>query len=153
MGLSEIHLSIKEEKFFNSQIPNYTSFWSSYSSPHQAGVGILIHRRIAKHIARSHNYQGHIIGLDLHFKNLAIRLLQIYIPTQEKKQLCKDIQEYIINLSQNPNYKLIIMGNFNSIPNPRLDCFPPKKSSIHQQILKPQYCARIAIDTQYCERF
>ena len=137
LGLSETHLSIKEGKFFNNQIPNYTSFWSSYSSPHQAGVGILIHQNIAKHIARSHNYKGHIIGLDLHFKNLAIRLLQIYIPTQEKKQLRKDIQEHIINLSQNPSYKLIIMGDFNSVPNPRLDRLPQKKSSIPEsQLIK-----------------
>ena len=137
LGLSETHLSTKEGKFFNNQIPNYTSFWSSYSSPHQAGVGIFIHHNIAKHIARSHNYKGHIIGLDFHFKNLAIRLLQVYIPTHEKKQLRKDIQEHIITLSQNSNYKLIIMGDFNSVPNPRLDRFPSKKSSIPEsQLIK-----------------
>ena len=137
LGLSETHFSTKEGKFFNNQIPNYTSFWSSYSSPHQAGVGIFIHHSIAKHIARSHNYKGHIIGLDLHFKNLAIRLLQIYIPTQEKKQLRRDIQEHIISLTQNSKYKLIIMGDFNSVPNPRLDRLPPKKSSIPEsQLIK-----------------
>src|SRR5260363_387208 len=140
LGLSETHLSIKERKFFNNQIPNYTSFWSSYSSPHQAGVGIFIHHKIAKYIACTHNYNSLVIGLDLHFKNLAIHLLQIYVPTQEKKQLRKDIQEHIISLAQNSNYKLIIIGDFNSVPNPRLDRSLAKKFSIPEfQLIKFLY--------------
>ena len=128
LGLSETHLSTKEGNFFKNQTPNYNSFWSSFTQPHQAGVGIFIYQRIAKHIARTHNYKGHIIGLDLHFKNLQIRLLQIYIPTSEKKQLCKEIQEQIILLTQNPNYKIIIMGDLNGVPNPRSDRLPSKKN-------------------------
>ena len=137
LGLSETHLSTKEGNFFKNQTPNYNSFWSSFTQPHQAGVGIFIHQQIAKHIARTHNYKGHIIGLDLHFKNLQIRLLQIYIPTSEKKQLCKEIQEQIILLTQNPNYKIIIMGDFNGISNSRSDRLPPKKTSIPElQLIK-----------------
>ena len=103
---------------------------SFYSNTNQAGVSIFIHKNISKYITRTHNYNGHVVGLDLHFKNLSLRLLQIYIPTAEKKQLCKDVQEYIISLLQNPNYKVIIMGDFNSVPNPRIDHLPPKKTSI-----------------------
>jgi exonuclease III len=71
-GISETHLNIKEEKFLNNQTNNYISFWSSYSNPHQARVGIFVYKKISKYIARSHNYKGHIISLDFHFKNISI---------------------------------------------------------------------------------
>ena len=45
-GLSETHISSKEEKFLNNRIKNYISYWSSYSNPHQAGVGLFIHKNI-----------------------------------------------------------------------------------------------------------
>ena len=120
-GLSETHLSFKEGKFLNNQIQNYVSFWSSFTNPHQAGVGIFVHQKISKYIAKSHNFNGHIIGLDFHFKNTPIRLLQIYFPTYEKKQLRKEVQDYLISLTQNNKYKLIIIGDLNSVLNPRIE--------------------------------
>ena len=128
LGISETHLSTKEEKILNNQINNYQSFWSTFSHTHQAGVGIFIHQKISKYIARIHNYKGHIISLDLHFKNSPIRLLQVYIPIQEKKQLCKEIQEYLISLLQYLTYKIIIIGDFNGVLNAQLDQIPPKKN-------------------------
>src|SRR5205814_7041583 len=137
LGISETHLSTKEGNFLNKHIQNYKSFWSSYKNIHQAGVGIFIQQNIAKYIARTHNYNGHIVGLDLHFKNQPIRLLQIYIPTLEKKQLRKEIQEKIISLIQNTTYKTIIMGDFNGIPNARIDRNSPKKILIPElQLIK-----------------
>ena len=55
-GLSETHLSSKEGKILNSQIQNYTSFWSSYTNPYQAGVGIFVYKKISKYIAKSYDY-------------------------------------------------------------------------------------------------
>jgi hypothetical protein len=137
LGISETHLSTREANFILSNTPEYISYWSSYSKPHQAGVGIIIKAELSKYIARTHNYNGHIIGIDLHFKQNPIRLLQIYLPTQEKKKLRKEIQETIINLLTDNNYKTIIMGDFNSVPNPRKDRNPPKSSSIPEsQLLK-----------------
>src|SRR6185436_3068786 len=134
-GLSETHLSFKEGKFLNNQIQNYVSFWSSFTNPHQAGVGIFVHQKISKYIAKSHNFNGHIIGLDFHFKNTPIRLLQIYFPTYEKKQLRKEVQDHLISLTQNNKYKLIIIGDLNSVSNPRIDRSPPKKLSISKSQL------------------
>jgi exonuclease III len=136
-GLSETHISVKDGKFFNNQINNYVSFWSSYSNTSQAGVGILVRKNISKYIARSHNYQGHVIGLDFNFKNTPTRLIQIYNPTYEKKELRKEVLDYIISLTQNTKYKIIIMGDFNSVPNPRINHLPSKKSSISEsQLIK-----------------
>src|ERR1043165_90799 len=136
-GISETHLNPKEGKFFNQNLQNHNSFWSSYENPHQAGVGIFIHKKISKYIARTHNYNGHIIGLDLHFKHNSIRILQIYLPTSEKKQLHAKIQEQIILLCNNSNYQIIMLGDFNSVPNPRQDRNSPKNTSIPEsQILK-----------------
>ena len=86
-GISETYLAIKEGRFLNKEILTYTSFWSSYTNSRQAGVGIFIHHSISKYIARSHNFNGHIVGVDLNFRNNPIRLLQVYFPTAEKKQL------------------------------------------------------------------
>ncbi|CAG8818171.1 17020_t:CDS:1, partial [Cetraspora pellucida] len=85
----------------------------------------------------THNYNGHIIGLDLHFKHNSIRILQIYLSTSEKKQLHAKIQEQIILLCNNSNYQLIILSDFNSVPNPHQDRNPSKNTSIPEsQILK-----------------
>ena len=136
-GISETHLSIKEGRFLNKEIPTYTSFWSSYTNSRQAGVGIFIHHSISKYIARSHNFNGHIVGVDLNFRNNPIRLLQVYFPTAEKKQLRKEVQEEIIKLCLDTTYKIILMGDLNSVPNPRQDRLPPKKSSIPEsQLIK-----------------
>ncbi|CAG8836684.1 2628_t:CDS:1, partial [Cetraspora pellucida] len=71
------------------------------------------------------------------FKHNSIRILQIYLPTVEKKQLRSEIQEQIIQLCNNSIYQLIILGNFNSVPNPHLNRNPPKNTSIPEsQILK-----------------
>jgi exonuclease III len=96
-----------------------------------------VRKNISKYIAHSHNYQGHVIGLDFNFKNTPTRLIQIYNPTYEKKELRKEVLDYIISLTQNTKYKIIIMGDFNSVPNPRIDRLPPKKSSIPEsQLIK-----------------
>ena len=120
-GLSETYLTQKDGKFLNNKIKNYTSFWSFFSNPHQASIELFIYKKIFKYIACTHNFNGHIIGFDLNFKNTPIRLLQIYIPTTKKKQLRKEIQEQIIKLCQNPKYRYIIIRDFNSVPNPRID--------------------------------
>src|SRR6185295_17021625 len=75
--LSETYLTSKERKYINKDLQNYNSFWSSYKNSHQAGVGIFIHNRISKYVARIHNYNGHIIGLNLHFKHNSIHIFQI----------------------------------------------------------------------------
>src|SRR6185295_14576102 len=136
-GLSETHLTSKEGKYINKDLQNYNSFWSSYENSHQAGVGIFIYNRISKYVSKTYNYNGHIIDLDLHFKHNSICILQIYLSIAEKKQLRFEIQEQIIQLCNNSNYQLIILGDFNSVPNPRLDRNPPKNTSIPEsQILK-----------------
>src|SRR5205814_538321 len=49
----------------------------------------------------------------------------------------KDIQEYLILLLQHLTYKIIIMGDFNGVPNARLDRNPSKKTSIPElQLIK-----------------
>ena len=54
-----------------------------------------------------------------------------------KKQLHINVQEQIIQLCNNSNYKLIILSNFNSVPNSQLDRNPPKNTSIPEsQLLK-----------------
>jgi exonuclease III len=130
IGISETHLSTKEAKFssLSRKLNNYTSFWSP-SINRRAGVGIYIHNNISKNIARTRDFKGHAICIDLHFLNNKIRLIQLYFPTSEKKLLRKEVHNKILEWCQETEYKIIITGDFNNVPAPNIDRKPPKKSS------------------------
>jgi exonuclease III len=51
------------------------------------------------------------------------------LPTQEKKQLRKEITKQTLSLIKETKAKIILMGDLNSTPNLKIDRLPPKKSS------------------------
>jgi exonuclease III len=135
-GISETHLSTKEAKFstLSKKLTNYKSFWTP-SNARQSGVGILIHKSLAKHIGKIQTYKNFLIEIDIFLKNLHVKLIQIYFPTQEKKQLRKDILSYLTPILNKTNYKIILMGDLNGVPNPKLDRIPQKNSNTPEHSL------------------
>src|ERR1043165_22088 len=126
-GISETHLSTKEAKFstLSQKLTNYKCFWTP-SNVRQGGVGIIIHKSLAKHIGKIQIYKNFILEIDIFLKNLHIKLIQLYFPTQEKKQLRKDILSYLTPILNKDNFKTLLMGDLNGVPNPKLDRLPPK---------------------------
>src|SRR5205085_7884095 len=137
-GISETHLNSKEAKFstISKNLTNYQKFWAPCDC-RQGGVGIIIHKHIAKYIGKIQTFKNFLIEIDLFFKNSHIKLIQIYFPTQEKKLLRKEILTYLTPILQSSQYKIIIMGDLNGTPNPKLDRLPHKKHNIPEnQLLK-----------------
>src|SRR6185295_1728796 len=132
----ETHLSIKEAKFstLSQKLTNYKCFWTP-SNVRQGGVGIIIHKSLAKHIGKIQIYKNFILEIDIFLKNLHIKLIQLYFPTQEKKQLRKDILSYLTPILNQNNFKIILMVDLNGVPNPKLDRLPPKSSNIPEHSL------------------
>jgi hypothetical protein len=101
-GLSETHISEKEGKLLplTQSLSNYSNYWSSPNTTRKGGVGIYIHTKLSKYIGCIQEYYGHIICLDIFLPNNPLRIIQIYFPTQEKKQLKTEITNQIIKLIQ-----------------------------------------------------
>jgi exonuclease III/ribonuclease HI len=144
-GLSETHLKKKDAKFLelSKGLTNYTNYWSEASNFRQGGVGIYVHNNISKFISKVYEYEGYILSIDFSFQTSPIRLIQIYFPTQEKHKLRKEIFNQITSLIQSTNKKIILMGDLNSTPNPKIDRLPPKKSHLPEsqliKFLKPNF--------------
>ena len=86
--ISETHLSLKEAKFstLSQKLTNYKCFWTP-SNARQGGVGIIIHKSLAKHIGKIQIYKNFVLEIDIFLQNLHIKLIQIYFLTHKKKQL------------------------------------------------------------------
>ena len=144
-GLSETHLKVKDAKFLNlsKNLTNYSNYWSESPNSRQGGVGIYLHNNISKFVSKVQEYKGYILSIDLSFNLTPIRLIQTYFPTQEKQKLRKEIYNQLILLIQNTNKKIILMGNLNSTPNPKIDHSPSKKLHLSEsqliKFLKPNF--------------
>ena len=135
-GISETHLSNKEAKFssLSQKLSNYKCFWT-LANARQGGVGIIIHKSLAKHIGKIQTYKNFLLEIDIFLKNLHIKLIQLYFPTQEKKQLRKDILSYLMPTLNKTNYRIILMGDLNGVPNPKLNRLPPKNTNTPEHSL------------------
>ena len=125
MGLSETKLKNFTAKYNFKQLKNYTTFFDNNSSaPSGAGVGLLVHNNLAKHIHKVGKYNGRIIYIDFSFKgHNKIRIIQIYLQANIHDR--KDIEQtykYLSNIvheAHNKNIKIILMGDFNIDPEKR----------------------------------
>ena len=119
----------------SKNLTNYQKFWALCGN-RQGGIGIIIHNQIAKHIGKIQTFKNFLIEIDLYFKNNHIKLIQIYYPTQEKKQQWKEILTYLTPILNTTNYKIIIISDLNSTSNPKVDRLPTKKhNSPENQLL------------------
>ena len=127
-GISETHLNLKEAKYstLSKNLTNYQKFWAPCIH-RRGGVGIIIHKQLAKHVGKIQTFKNFLIEIDLYFKNNHIKLIQIYFPTQEKKQQRKEILTYLTLILNATIYKTIIMGDLNGTPDPKIDRLPAKK--------------------------
>ena len=57
----------------------------------------------------------------MHFRHNSIRIIQVYFSTTKKKKLKKEIHDKIISLIQQTQFKVILIGDFNSVPNPKIN--------------------------------
>src|SRR5207248_2868492 len=107
----------------------------SNENSHHTRVELFIKNDLAKYIRKITEFKGHLISIDFYFKNIQIRLLQIYFSIQEKKQLKTEVYNKILELIKETKHKLILIGDFNSVSNPLIDRFLAKKLIIPENDL------------------
>src|SRR5271163_124124 len=119
-GLSET--KIKESSQIYYKTNKYITQWSSNESS-KAGVALIINRNLFKHHFKTTSFKGYIISAFFNFKpKITLCITQIYIPhdTKNKKETISFLQNLILS-NTNSNIPHIIMGDFNSTPNPLLN--------------------------------
>ena len=119
-GVSETKIKESSRKFlFNN---NSIIHWSSTNSS-QAGVALIINPHLFKHHLKTESFNGYIISSFFNFKpSTTLCITQIYLPHDPttKKQVIKYLKN-LITQNSTKNIPHIIMGDFNSVPNPILD--------------------------------
>jgi len=137
-GLSETKLQS------NKKIPNTIDNFIIHSSnlpSSQAGVSIIINKKLQNHLYKTTELQGYIISTFFQFKpKIKLCITQIYLPHNltERKKATLTLQN-LINDNKSKNISHIIMGDFNSTPS-RIDRTQPSepkyKSSIYTSLNK-----------------
>ena len=132
-------------------ISGYTFWWSNNESQKIGnGIDISIRTHIAEHVYKSQTWLGRIICTDLTFPHhRRLRIISIYYPATNHKDRkeCEKITEQLIKEANNKQWHIIMLGDFNSVPNPQLDknnitninkCSPTNeliKNMIHNQMI------------------
>ena len=99
-----------------------SSWWGcNDTSPLSSGVGLILHHSVAKYVQSVKDYKGRVIHADLYLRgNTKLRIVQVYIQAHiTDKASRRDIDNYIfkiIDQAQEKQFKIIIMGDFNSDP-------------------------------------
>jgi len=124
LGLCETKLTQSNQIFaFNTNKDKYKCFPSSCpNNPRGAGVLLLVHKDLEKHIVQVDKLEGHLVAINLLSKKHKTWIAQIYLPCDKRKSI--NIQRKIQSMIQNKlhqQYQIIIMGDFNATLNPRLD--------------------------------
>jgi Endonuclease/Exonuclease/phosphatase family len=119
-GLSETKLKESTKKYSSNK--NYTIHWSSNENS-QAGVALIINKQLFNHHLKTESFKGYVISSYFTFKpKTTICISQIYIPHDKiQKKLTTDFIKKTIQLNTTNNNPHFIIGDFNSIPNPKID--------------------------------
>src|SRR5438876_5571179 len=124
IGLSEMNLTSRASTFSFKDQDDYKALHTcNDNSPYGAGVSILIHKYLAKHIHKIIKVDGHILALHLLFKGKnKLLVIQVYLTNDKQRSLDlqKQIQK-IIGGERSATTNIIVMGDFNAANNPIVD--------------------------------
>ena len=135
---SNFHIFIHSETNSNPhssrawQFPNFKTFWHNNDLQQSgSGIGISIKSELAYHIFKRQQLHGRILALDLTFAhNQIVRIIGVYLPPKGHKlrSICHQSITQLIREAQQVQANIIIAGDFNSTPNPRIDRHNKAKS-------------------------
>jgi len=119
---------LSETKLSQTQIPKITStpyhtIWNPTKNNTKAGTALIIHKTLLPHLYKTEKLESYIISCFFQFKpKIKLCISQIYIPHDLKeKKLALTHLITLINKNSSHNIEHIIMGDFNSTPNPIID--------------------------------
>ena len=142
-GLSETKIKNSSQIYYKSK--HFITNWSSNETS-KAGVALIINNELYKHHYKTTTFNGYIISAFFKFKpKTTLCVTQIYIPHDTtNKQLTLNKLKELIQQNQSNNYIHIIMGDFNSTPNPKIDILSTlitkkQKKQINKKLYKLLY--------------
>jgi exonuclease III len=118
-GVSETNLRSRTAKLLlkNHKKEYYGVFSSDDKEWRGSGVGFIIKKGLDNYIQQTGVFKGHVIYMDLFIKTLKYRIIQVYLPDQDKERTkIEEIYAYIQKIIQEGKSKqreIIIMGDFN----------------------------------------
>ena len=126
-GLSETKIKTSSQTHYKSK--HFITNWSSNESS-KAGVALIINNELYKHHFKTTSFNGYIISAFFKFKpKITLCITQTYIPHDKtNKQLTLNKLKELIQQNQSNNYIHIIIGDFNSTPNPKIDILSISKT-------------------------
>jgi exonuclease III len=157
IGISETHMTERELKysFLHANLGSYRAYWAGdeadVNEHRKGGVGIILYNTVAKHLIRVQKVNNHLISIVLYFKKLKVNIVQLYMPTKEKKQKRSRIENKISQIIKDDSdnkVTTIIMGDFNMVSNPKIDRTPARKDNKSEAKLLIRLEEANFVDTQ-----
>src|SRR5438105_8088479 len=141
--------------FLHANLGSYKAYWAcdetDVNEHRKGGVGIILHNTVAKHLIRVQKVDNYLISIMLYFKKLKVNIVQLYMPTKEKKQKRNRIENKISQIIKDDNdnkVTTIIMGDFNMVSNPKIDRTPAGKDNKSEAKLLTRLEEANFVDTQ-----
>ena len=143
LGLTETRHSntntfhIMRNNLNKNNTKQYSFYWTGGTTQKIHGVGVMIEKELSKHIMATDSYNNHGIRIDFSFKRrMQLRVLIIYNPPTGNRpqnriiqnELNQWVNQSIQQYNTRDTNRLIIMGDFNGVPNPHKDRFPSRKT-------------------------
>ena len=155
LGLCETKLTSKSAAFsFQNQNEYKTFHTCNDTKPFSAGITLLIHKSLAKHIHQIKGIDGRILIVKFLFKGRrTLYIIQIYLPNNRKES--NELQNQVLSLLRNKSSEyteFIIMGDFNATNNPQEDRKTLLKKGKGKEKEKPNCRPEISIFTQLEDR-
>jgi hypothetical protein len=123
LGLAETNLGRDQAKYMFKDNTKYRGFWSE-TEKKGSGVGMLVHRKIEKYIAKIETFESNVIALTFLLpQKRKLKVIQIYLPSNDysTRKGCEDFITNCIGEKGRIQMEFLIMGDFNAVHKPHLD--------------------------------
>src|SRR4051812_1071022 len=128
LAVAETNLSHAEAKYLYRNDGKIRAWWQG-SESRGAGVGLIIKEELAKHTHKIFRISERLLAVKMAFRGSKLTILSVYLPSgKEKKEKTTNEIKAFIQREVKDEEELIVLGDFNAVPNPNLDR-KPKKSS------------------------
>src|SRR5438477_6980500 len=123
LGISETKLSINNKNYAFKNSLNYKCFLSVGSTQtYGSGVAIIMKKDLAKHVGHITKIEEHVLAVHMLFKKSKLYIIQVYLPSNKRSSnKYQHTIRKIIMEEMKIKFKIILMGDFNTVRNPQTD--------------------------------
>src|SRR4051812_14928195 len=128
LAIAETNLNQAEAKYLYRNNDKLRALWQGSENKGE-GVGLIVRENLAKHIHKVHRVSERIIAIRMAFKGIKLVIISIYLPSEPKgkEKSTKILEDFLRNTVKRED-NLLILGDFNGVPNPASDRNPKRQS-------------------------